>query len=157
MRHEILRLQTHISQQLRPLSLLHNHMLTFANALIEVLMIQTTPSPPSLINIHEHEMVAMHHEFIGNVERRAAAEVGGLLVDELFDCCWRAEYYSGAGAEFEREYAAVFGGPFCESSTINVYLLCGVMMGILQMDAGWRDLMEIADKGKTWRPWTKSM
>lgn len=122
MRHKILRLQTHIPQQLRRLSLLHNHMLTLANALIKVLMIQAPSTPPSLVHIHEHEMVAVHHEFIGDVERRPVAEVGGLFVDELLDCCWRAEHYGGAGAEFEGENAAVFGGPFCESSTINIYL-----------------------------------
>lgn len=123
MRHKILRLQTHIPQQLRRFSLLHNHMLTLANALVEILMIQTTSTPPSLINIHEHEMVAMHHEFIGDVERRAAAEVGGLFVDELLDCGWGAEHYGGAWTEFEREDAAVFGGPFCESFIVGIFLL----------------------------------
>jgi len=97
-------------------------MLTLANTLVEILMIQAPSTPPSLVHIHEHEMIAVHHEFIGDVERWAVAEVGGLFVDELLDCFWRAEDYGGAGAEFKGEDAAVFGGPFCESSTINRYL-----------------------------------
>lgn len=125
MPHEIPRLQTHIPQQLRRFSLLHHNMLTLANTLVEILVIQAPSTAPSLIHIHEHEMVAVHHEFVCDVERWAVAEVGGLFVNELLDCCWRAENHGGAGAEFEGEDAAVFDGPFCESSPINIYLYTG--------------------------------
>lgn len=67
MLHKRLRPFTQIPQQLCRLSLLHPNMMILTKLLIELLIVQPTASPPSLVWIHEHEMVAVHHELVCDV------------------------------------------------------------------------------------------
>lgn len=50
---------------------------------------------------------------------RPVAVDAGLLVEELLDKSSVREDDAGAGTEFEREDAAVFLGPFCESVLVR--------------------------------------
>ena len=118
MSHQSLRIYQEVFEHLYSLCILKRYMFPLAPSLMELLMHELSEQSPLFSMPHYQEMVASGDEIMCDIWKRAVAVNVRFLVNESFYNATISDYNQGCRTKFERNYGAVFLGPFCESGSV---------------------------------------